>query len=84
MVRLLRTLLRGFLFARFDGHMVADRASRDGAENGMMMRIVAGDTADHGAFQATRLRRRGCQQKRKSDSQCTTVHRWLPLRLSRA
>ena len=83
LVRLLRLLLRGFLFARFDRHVVADCASGDGTENGMMVRIVAGDTADHSAFQAARLRRCSRQQKRKSDSQCTTAHRWLPHRLSR-
>ena len=37
----------GFLFARFNGHVVADRASGDGAEDSMMVRIVAGNAADH-------------------------------------
>jgi len=70
----LRLLLRGFLFARFDGHMMTDCASCDGPDNGVMVCIVAGNATDHGAFQATRLRRRGRQQKCKSDSQCTTIH----------
>jgi len=83
LVRLLRLVLRSLLLARFDGHVMADRASGDSAENGMMVRIVAGDPADHGAFQAARLRRRSHQQNRKSDSQCTAIHGWLPHRLSR-
>ncbi len=56
----LRLLLRRFLFARFGRHVVANRASGDSAENGMMVRIVTGDTADHSPFQTARLRRRGC------------------------
>jgi len=72
-------LLRGFLFARFDGHVVADRASGDRAKDGVMMREMAGNAADYGALQATGLRRRrGSDEDCKAGTQRKTVHRRLP------
>jgi hypothetical protein len=49
--------LRGFLFARLDRHVMADCASRNRTENGVMMRIVAGNGAHDRPFDAARVSR---------------------------
>ena len=74
--------LRGFLLPRLDCHVMADSASRHGAENGVMVGIVAGNGPHYCAFDTSgvgrRSRRRGEHQGRagcRKDMLHPSLHR---------
>ena len=63
------------------GHVVADGATAHSAEDWMVTSVMAGDAADHGAGQATCLRRtrtRQAERERKGEKSCFVHDKVLP------
>jgi NADH dehydrogenase len=79
-LRLLRLLrLGGFFLARLDGQVMPHRTTCNGAQNGMVVRIVTCDRANDRALETsgTRRRRRG-QSKRQNGTNRISFHLGLP------
>jgi hypothetical protein len=68
---LLILLLPRFVLVRlFYSHVMSNRAACDGAEHGMMMHIMSGDTADHCALDATGRMGGGDAAQGKTGANC--------------
>jgi hypothetical protein len=76
-------ILGRFLFARFDGQVMPDGATGNGAEYRMMMREMARHSADHRAFETPRLGRSNRTGKQESGKTSSNQASHLILRSTR-